>query len=632
MPFKVHHTPGQPAFAATAAAKGKAKPETHSKADGASKLGTLPEWKLADLYAGPEAPKLQADLQTAERDASAMQDRYAGKLAKLLDGAKGGAALAEAVRAFEALNDLMGRIVSYASLLYAADTSDPKRQKFFGDIQEKITTISSKLLFFPLELNRLDDAKLETAMAKSELGHYRPWLEDLRKEKPYQLDDKLEQLFHEKAVTARGAWDRLFNETMTALRFDVEGDKLSLEPALNRLLDQDEAKRRAAAEGLAKVFKDNVRLFTLITNTLAKDKEISDRWRGFVDVADSRHLANRVEKEVVDALVAAVREAYPRISHRYYAMKAKWLGRKTLAHWDRNAPLPEEPKQVIAWADAQKTVLTAYGNFSPRMADIAGEFFAKGWIDAPVREGKSPGAFSHPTVPSAHPYILLNYQGKPRDVMTLAHELGHGVHQVLANVQGPLMAPTPLTLAETASVFGEMLTFRALLKQAPTARERKALLAAKVEDMINTVVRQIAFYSFERKVHTERRDGELTSERLGEIWLEVQRESLGPAIELKPGYEAFWCYIPHFIHAPFYVYAYAFGDCLVNSLYAVYEKADKGFAERYLDMLAAGGTKHHKELLAPFGLDASDPNFWSMGLKVIESLIDEIEALDAAQA
>jgi oligoendopeptidase F len=630
LPSKASNWPEHPLYAATASAKGKAKRQTVAETEKEAKLGALPEWKLADLYEGPDSPKLKADLQTSARAAEAMQDRYAGKLATLLDGGKGGAALAQAVREFEALNDIMGRIVSFASLLYAADTSDPKRQKFFGDIQEKITAISSKLLFFPLELNRLDDAMLETAMAKSGLGHYRPWLEDLRKEKPYQLDDKLEQLFHEKAVTARGAWDRLFNETMTALRFEAEGEKLSLEPTLNRLLDPDEAKRRAAAEALAEVFKENVRLFTLITNTLAKDKEISDRWRGFVDVADSRHLANRVEKEVVDALVAAVRKAYPRISHRYYAMKARWLGKKRLAHWDRNAPLPEEPKQVIAWDDAQKTVLTAYGNFSPRMADIAGEFFAKNWIDAPVREGKSPGAFSHPTVPSAHPYILLNYQGKPRDVMTLAHELGHGVHQVLANVQGPLMAPTPLTLAETASVFGEMLTFRALLKQAPSPRERKALLAAKVEDMINTVVRQIAFYSFERAVHTERREGELTSERLGEIWLEVQRESLGPAIELKPGYETFWCYIPHFIHAPFYVYAYAFGDCLVNSLYAVYEKADKGFAERYLDMLAAGGTKHHKQLLAPFGLDASDPNFWSMGLKVIENLIDELEAMEGA--
>jgi oligoendopeptidase F len=616
----------QPAFATSSPARDKIKVEGEV---GKRDLGALPEWNLADLYSGPDAPELKADLETAERAATSMHETYAGKLAAFADGGKGGAALLRAVREFEALNDVMGRIISYASLRYAADTSDPARQKFFGDIQEKITAISSKLLFFPLELNRLDDSVLEAAMANSELGHYRPWLEDLRIEKPYQLEDKLEQLFHEKAVSGRGAWNRLFNETMTALRFEVDGEKLSLEPILNLLLDPDETKRRKAAEALSRVFNQNVRLFTLITNTLAKDKEISDRWRGFADVADSRHLANRVEREVVDALVSAVREAYPRLSHRYYALKARWLGVDRLAYWDRNAPLPEEPKQNIGWDDAKSTVLKAYGDFSPRMADIAGDFFAKRWIDAPVREGKSPGAFSHPTVPSAHPYILLNYQGKPRDVMTLAHELGHGVHQVLANRQGPLMAPTPLTLAETASVFGEMLTFRALLDQAPSPRERKALLAAKVEDMINTVVRQIAFYSFERKVHTERREGELTAERLGQIWLEVQAESLGPAIDLKTGYENFWLYIPHFIHSPFYVYAYAFGDCLVNSLYAVYEKADKGFADRYLDMLAAGGTKHHKELLKPFGLDASDPQFWSLGLKVIEDLIGELEAMDA---
>jgi oligoendopeptidase F len=628
MPPRLIYWPERPAYAAAAPAKGKAK-QAGAKSPAEPKLGALPEWNLADLYSGPDAAELKADLATSQRAAEAMHERYCGKLALIVEEGKGGAKLAEAVREFEALNDILGRIISYASLLYAADTSDPARQKFFGDMQERITTISSKLLFFPLELNRIDDAALDKAMADSELGHYRPWLEDLRIEKPYQLEDKLEQLFHEKAVSGRGAWNRLFNETMTALRFDVGGEKRSLEPTLNRLLDRDEKVRREAAEALAEVFKDNVRLFTLITNTLAKDKEISDRWRGFADVADSRHLANRVEKEVVDALVAAVRDAYPRISHRYYALKAKWLGMERLAHWDRNAPLPEEPSQVITWDVAQATVLKAYGDFSPRMAGIAGDFFAKRWIDAPVREGKSPGAFSHPTVPSAHPYILLNYQGRPRDVMTLAHELGHGVHQVLANCQGPLMAPTPLTLAETASVFGEMLTFRELLRQAPSPRERKALLAAKTEDMINTVVRQIAFYSFERKVHTERREGELTAERLGEIWMEVQREALGPAIELKPGYENFWSYIPHFVHSPFYVYAYAFGDCLVNSLYAVYEKADRGFADRYLDMLAAGGTKHHKDLLKPFGLDASEPHFWSMGLKVIEGLIDELEAMDA---
>ncbi|MEZ0277901.1 MAG: M3 family oligoendopeptidase [Methylibium sp.] len=625
----VLRTTDWPVAPAAGAAKGKTSTKRRNGAAAqAKKLGNLPEWKLGDLYEAPDAGTLKADLAQSEQAADAMQARYAGKLAALLDGGKGGAELARAVREFEHLNDVLGRIVSYAGLLYAADTSDPKWQKFYGDIQEKITAISSKLLFFGLELNRLDDAALEAAMANSELGHFLPWIEDLRKEKPYQLDDKLEQLFHEKAVTARGAWDRLFNETMTSLRFSVDGEKLSLEPTLNRLLDQDGTKRRRASEALAKVFKENLRLFTLITNTLAKDKEISDRWRGFADVADARHLSNRVEKEVVDALVSSVRAAYPRISHRYYAMKAGWLGTKKLAHWDRNAPLPEEPQRVIGWDDARETVLRAYGDFSPRMAGIAGEFFAKGWIDAPVREGKSPGAFSHPTVPSAHPYILLNYQGKPRDVMTLAHELGHGVHQVLANKQGPLMAPTPLTLAETASVFGEMLTFRALLDQAPSKRERKAMLAAKVEDMINTVVRQIAFYSFERAVHTERREGELTSGRLGEIWMEVQRESLGPAIDLRSGYETFWAYIPHFIHSPFYVYAYAFGDCLVNSLYAVYEKAEKGFAERYLDMLAAGGTKHHSELLKPFGLDARDPEFWQRGLNVIDGLIDELETLE----
>jgi len=628
MSQRLTYWPDHPVHAAAARAKGKAK-RGSAKPEPKGKLGALPEWNLADLYSGPDAPELKADLAISEQAAEAMHERYCGKLGELVHGGKGGAQLAEAVREFEALNDILGRVVSYASLLYAADTSDPARQKFFGDMQEKITTISSKLLFFPLELNRIDDKVLEAAMANSELGHYRPWLEDLRIEKPYQLDDKLEQLFHEKAVTGRGAWNRLFGETMTALRFDVGGKKLSLEPTLNRLLDRDGKVRRKASEALAEVFKDNARLFTLITNTLAKDKEISDRWRGFIDVADSRHLANRVEKEVVDALVAAVRAAYPRISHRYYALKAKWLGMKRLAHWDRNAPLPDEPSQVIAWDEAQATVLKAYGDFSPRMAGIAGDFFAKRWIDAPVREGKSPGAFSHPTVPSAHPYILMNFQGKPRDVMTLAHELGHGVHQVLANCQGPLMAPTPLTLAETASVFGEMLTFRELLRRAPNQRERRALLTAKAEDMINTVVRQIAFYSFERKVHTERRAGELTAERLGEIWMEVQREALGPAIDLKPGYETFWSYIPHFVHSPFYVYAYAFGDCLVNSLYAVYEKAEPGFADRYLNMLAAGGTKHHKELLKPFGLDATEPHFWSMGLGVIENLIDELEAMDA---
>jgi oligoendopeptidase F len=591
------------------------------------RLGALPEWNLADLYAGLDDPHVKRDLDRGAAESLAFEQVYKGKLAALAEGPAAGAALAEAVKRYEALDDLLGRLMSYAGLLHAGDTVDPARAKFYADVQERVTAASTHLLFFTLELNRLDDAKLEAAMRDGALAHYRPWIEDIRKEKPYQLEDRVEQLFHEKSVTGYSAWTRLFDETIASLRFKVGSKSLAIEPTLNLLQDPRPATRKAAAQALAKTFSKNLRTFGLITNVLAKDKEISDRWRGFADVADARHLSNRVEPEVVQALVQAVRAAYPRLSHRYYALKARWFGKKRLPHWDRNAPLPAVASRTIDWSEAQATVLDAYGAFSPKMAAIAERFFKDGWIDAPVRPGKAPGAFSHPTVPSAHPYVLLNYQGRPRDVMTLAHELGHGVHQVLAAPQGPLMAPTPLTLAETASVFGEMLTFKKLLAKADR-KQRKTMLAAKVEDMINTVVRQIAFYTFERKVHTERRSGEVTVERLNALWLEVQRESLGEAIELKPGYEAFWAYISHFVHSPFYVYAYAFGDCLVNSLYAVYEKAAEGFAERYLEMLAAGGTKHHSELLAPFGLDARDPGFWQGGLGVIERMIEELEELD----
>jgi len=607
--------------------KSTAKSQKNPVKSSTRTLGALPEWNLADLYAAIDAPEVKRDLERMDADCVAFEEAYKGRLAALAKDRQG-AGLLEAVKRYEALDELIGRLISFAGLLYAGDTSDPGRAKFYGDVQERITAASSHLLFFTLELNRLDDALVDAAVKNGALARYRPWIEDVRKEKPYQLEDRIEQLFHEKSVTAHGAWNRLFDETIAALRFKVAGKELAIEPTLNLLQDSTEATRKAAAEALAKTFAANVRVFTLVTNTLAKDKEISDRWRGFADIADSRHLANRVEREVVDALVAAVREAYPRLSHRYYALKARWFGKKRLAHWDRNAPLPKAPARTIPWTEAKETVLAAYSDFSPRMADIASRFFAERWIDAPVRPGKAPGAFSHPTVPSAHPYVLLNYQGKTRDVMTLAHELGHGVHQVLAGPNGPLMAPTPLTLAETASVFGEMLTFRRLLGATTDGKQRKAMLAAKVEDMINTVVRQIAFYTFERKVHTERKSGELTSERLGQIWLEVQSESLGPAIELKSGYEVFWTYIGHFVHSPFYVYAYAFGDCLVNSLYAVYENAHEGFAERYLAMLAAGGTRHHSELLAPFGLDARDPDFWRGGLSLLDRMIGELEALE----
>jgi oligoendopeptidase F len=592
-----------------------------------SKTGKLPEWNLADLYSGIDAPEVASDLQRMDAECVAFETDYKGKLAEHTATDDGGKWLGQAVKRYEAIDDLAGRLGSYAGLVHAGDSLDPAISKFYGDISERLTAASTHLLFFALELNRIDDAVIERAMQAPELGHYRPWIEDLRKEKPYQLEDRVEQLFHEKSQSGYAAWNRLFDQTISTLRFKVGAKELAIEPTLNLLQDRDGKKRKVAAEALAKTFKGNERTFALVTNTLAKDKEIADRWRGFQDVADSRHLNNRVEREVVDALVGSVRAAYPRLSHRYYALKAGWFKKKKLAHWDRNAPLPFAATGTIAWPEAKNMVLTAYRGFSAEMADIAARFFTNRWIDAPVRPGKAPGAFSHPTTPSAHPYVLINYQGKPRDVMTLAHELGHGVHQVLAAKNGALMAPTPLTLAETASVFGEMLTFKRLLSQTKNEKQRQALLAGKVEDMINTVVRQIAFYSFERAVHTERRDGELTAERIGQLWLSVQGESLGPAIDIKPGYENFWMYIPHFIHSPFYVYAYAFGDCLVNSLYAVYENAAGGFAERYLAMLAAGGTKHYSELLTPFGLDAKDPKFWNGGLSVISGMIDELEAM-----
>ncbi len=596
----------------------------------ASAASPLPEWNLADLYEGVDSPQLRADLARAETDVAGFGKDYRGRLAGLATQADASATLGAALARYEALQDLLGRLMSFAGLLYSGDTTDPTRAKFYGDIQEKVTNASAQLLFFQLELNRIDDATLMMAAAHPPLSRWRPWLEDIRKEKPYELEDRLEELFHEKYISGAAAWNRLFDETIAGLRFRVGGEELAIEPALNRMQDPDGDKRREAGQAIGTTLKANLRTFALITNTLAKDKEISDRWRGFEDVADSRHLSNRVERDVVEALARAVDAAHPRLSHRYYRLKAKWFGKDKLDYWDRSAPLPSAPSRLYSWPEARDIVLDAYRGFAPDMAEIANRFFEGGWIDAPVRPGKAPGAFSHPTVPSAHPYVLINFQGRTRDVMTLAHELGHGVHQVLAARQGALMAPTPLTLAETASVFGEMLTFRSLLARSTDKAQRRALLASKIEDMINTVVRQMAFYAFERKVHTERRRGELTADQLCELWMSVQAESLGPSIRLGPGYETFWAYIPHFIHSPFYVYAYAFGDCLVNSLYGAYQKAHEGFATRYFALLEAGGAKPYNELLAPFGLDARDPAFWNIGLEMIEGLIDELEAMESA--
>ena len=601
---------------------------SNNSASQAQELGDLPSWNLTDLYESKSSAAFEKDWKWTKSASEKFEARWKGKLQDATHKSSDDA-LGAAIREYEQIEEVMGRMASFAGLMYFSNTLDADNAKFYGDMQAHITDASAHLIFFTLELNRIDEKDIANGIQNDALtAHYKSWILDLRKDKPHQLDENVEQLFHEKSITGHGAWNRLFDETMADLRFTIDGEERPLEATLNLLQEADPAIREKAAKALVETFSGNLRIFTLITNTLAKDKEISDRWRDFDDIADSRHLANRVEREVVDALMTSVKNAYPRLSHRYYQLKAKWLGVKELNYWDRNAPLPETPKSLVSWDDAKQIVLSAYNDFAPEMAETARDFFDKGWIDAANREGKAPGAFAHPTVPSAHPYVLINYMGKARDVMTLAHELGHGVHQVLAGNQGALMASTPLTLAETASVFGEMLTFRAILNKTEDARERKAILAQKVEDMINTVVRQIAFYDFERKLHTARRQGELTSDQIGELWMSVQAESLGPAIKLDDGYKTFWTYIPHFIHSPFYVYAYAFGDCLVNSLYAVYQNADDDFQERYFDMLKAGGTKHHSELLAPFGLDATQPDFWDKGLSMIEGLINELEELD----
>ena len=586
-------------------------------------FGDLPEWNLDDLYPGEDAPELKRDLDWLEQACASFAADYEGKL-----GTLDAADLLECVLRNEKINNIAGRIMSYAGLRYYQLTTDSGRAKFMSDVQEKVTNFTTPLVFFTLELNTLEDAHLDGLLNQNaDLARYKPIFDRIRAMKPYQLSDEMEKFLHDLGVVG-DAWERLFDETIAGLKFDVQGETLGIEGTLNLLTDPDRDTREAGARELAEVFSENVKTFARVHNTQAKEKEIMDRWRGMPTAQTARHLSNQVEPEVVEALRNAVVNAYPKLSHRYYALKKKWLGLDTMQVWDRNAPLPMEDPKVIDWPTAQTMVMDAYTGFDPRMGELAKPFFTDGWIDAGVKPGKAPGAFAHPTVTDVHPYVMLNYLGKPRDVMTLAHELGHGVHQVLAAGQGEMLSSTPLTLAETASVFGEMLTFRKMLSNAKTTSERRILLAGKVEDMINTVVRQIAFYDFECKLHAARRGGELTPDDINALWMSVQAESLGPEFEFMDGYEPFWAYIPHFIHSPFYVYAYAFGDGLVNALYAVYAEGSEGFEDKYFDMLKAGGSKHHKELLAPFGLDASDPAFWDKGLSMISDMIDELEAME----
>ena len=590
------------------------------------KTDALPEWNLADLYAGREDPRIETDLAAAK----AANDELAS-LEGLFLQARGeperlGVLLDRGVRLYEqATNGLWG-VGAYAGLAASTARDDPAGAKFEADLRARSSQIASESLFFSLELNQLEDHELEAALEVHPAAQrWRPWLRRLRLSRPHELTPDLERYIVDRGPAVAN-WVRLYDETLAKLTASVGKESLTLPEALNRLSDPDGKRRKAAADGLAKALEERASTQGLVMNTLAFEKQVEDRWRRFDSPAQSRHLANEVDADAVDALEQAVVEAYPRLSHRYYALKAKVMGRKTLDYWDRNAPLTAAAPRNYDWTEAQGIVLESFQALAPKFAHTARTFFDKPWIDARPRAGKQSGAYSHPVTAERHPYVFMNYMGERRDVLTLAHELGHAVHQTLCAPLGTLLADTPLTLAETASIFGEGLVFDRLLAEA-APKDRMGLLAGKIEDGLNTVVRQIAFHRFERRFHEARKDGELSPDQIGKLWLDVMGESLGPAVVLNEGYEHYWAYVSHFVHAPFYVYAYAFGDLLVRGLMEKRREDPESFAPLYEDLLAAGGTRTYVEALKPFGLNPREKAFWAAGCAQLERLVDEFEAL-----
>ncbi len=576
----------------------------------------LPNWNLKDFYESIDDERIQADLKQFEEFAKNFQLKYKSKL---LDHSK---LFEKVIQEYEEGSELGDKLGNYAFLIYTTNMNETKIVQFYQDINEKLTELSSDLIFFTNEINATEENDFSLLLDGS--GKYKNWLSNLRRYKDHQLDEKSEKILLDKNLTAHSSWVRFFEEKINELRFSIDGKDLNSSDALNQLSDHDPETRKKAAQSIESVFQKNVKTFTFITNTLAKDKITNDKWRKYQSPISARNLANNVEDEVVEALTESVTSNYKNIAHRYYAIKSKIFKKDKLNYWDRNAPYPNSPNTKIKWEEAKDLVLRSYGNFDSSFKDIVLLFFNNNWIDAELKAGKSPGAFAASTVPSVHPYILTNFHGKTRDVMTLAHELGHGCHQYLSAQQGLLLSSTPLTLAETASVFGEMMTFRTLLEEADK-NTRKYLLSSKIEDMINTVVRQISFFEFEKLIHSERKKGELSSDQICDFWMTTQSTSLGPHIELTEGYKYFWSYIPHFIHTPFYVYAYAFGDCLVNILIQLYDDNYPDFKKHYNDLLKSGGSQHYSEVLKPFNIDLKDKKSWQKGLSMITKLIDDFE-------
>ena len=588
---------------------------------------SCPTWDLTDLYDGIADGAIAADIAACRQEAEQLEAAWQGRLADA-----DGAALAGLIADYERILEMLGKAQSHAQLLFAASTTDSQIARHHQSIREASADIGARLLFIELELAALDDAHVTQLLDTPALAVWQPWLRRVRAWAPHQLAPDMERMLAERAPSGRGAWVRLFDETAAALRFPFGGADVTEAEILNALSSPNGDERRAAGESLSTTLKDNERLLSLVLNTIAKDKEVEDRWRGFARPVDSRNLDNDVDDDTVDALVGAVDSRNADLAHRYYRLKAGWMGGDTINWWDRNAPLPGGDDRQFSWDEARQLVLDSFAGFDQQMAEQAEPFFSRNWIDAEPRAGKSSGAFSHPVTPSAHPYILMNFSGKSRDVMTLAHEMGHGIHQRLAADRGYLMSDTPLTLAETASVFAEMLAFRRLVDSADDPAIRRRLLAGKVEDMLNTVVRQIAFHNFETRFHDARRNAELTAEEISDIWMETQRAALGPSVVTGDDYRPIRGYIPHFVHTPFYVYAYAFGDCLVNALWQSYQLAQAGgqaadFVTGYRNLLQAGGTERYDVALQRFDLDPRDPAFWSLGLDMISGMIDELEGL-----
>ena len=576
----------------------------------------LPNWNLNDFYSSYKDEHISKDLDLFKKSTKSFKENYKDQL--ISNSSK----FENIIKEYETINEIGDKIGNYAFLIYATNMDVPDIVKFYQDINENLTEISSDLIFFTNEINSTSDEEFNNLLNGS--GKYSNWLNNIRRFKDHQLDEKSEKIFLDKNLTANSSWIRFFEEKINDLKFNIDGKDLNSAGALNLLSDHNEKIRKNAAKSIESVFKSEVKTFTFITNTLSKDKITNDKWRNYASPVDSRNLSNNVENDVVEALSNCVTTNYKNISHRYYEIKSKIFNKSQLDYWDRNAPYPNSPKKIIKWEDAKDIVLRSYANFDESFKDIVLMFFQNNWIDAELKSGKSPGAFAASTIPSIHPYILTNFHGKTRDVMTLAHELGHGCHQFLSSKQGLLLSSTPLTLAETASVFGEMMTFRTLLNES-NSDIKKFLLASKIEDMINTVVRQISFFEFEKLVHASRKNGELSSDQICDFWMTTQTESLGPHIKLSDGYKYFWTYIPHFIHTPFYVYAYAFGDCLVNVLIQIYDEGLPDFKDHYINLLKSGGSKHYSEVLKPFNVDLKNKNSWQKGLSMISGLIDEFE-------